>query len=785
MLPIKLLVTVAFALFGATETPPAFPDYNHESNPQLPPVTFDKVQYTFPDCKNGPLKHNLVCNEHAKPMDRAKALVEKFTVDQLIKATGNTSPAVENLGLPAYQWWSEALHGLARANFTAVNGEFGSVTSFPMPILMGGAFNDELIKQVGDVVSTEARAFNNAGRTGLDFWTPNINPFRDSRWGRGQEVASEDPTQVGRYAYNLVQGLQGGLADDFNEDRLKVAATCKHFVGYDLESWEGHSRLGYNAEIADQDLADYYLPSFQACVRDGKAASVMCSYNAVNGVPTCASEFYMKDILRDAYDWQDGLIVSDCDAIYNIWNPHLYAEDMKGAVTDAIKAGVDLNCGDTYQNHLGEALGNKTITETNLKNAITRQYATLIRLGYFDDPSKQPYRHLGWKDVNTPKSQQLAYQAAVEGIALLKNDGTLPFNNHKVKKVAVIGPWANATTQMQGNYAGTAPYLISPLEAAKADYQVEYALGTAINSTSTDGFKDAIKAAKHADAIVYLGGIDNSIEDEAKDRESLAWPGNQLDLIDELSGLKKPLVVLQFGGGQVDDTKLKNNKHVNSIVYAGYPGQSGGKAIWDVLSGKYAPAGRLTTTQYPASYADQVPATDMSLRPRKGFPGRTFMWYNQEPVYEFGHGLHYTTFKASPIGHSKVSGNIQHIIGSAHHDYVDKAVVAEFSADIKNTGKVTSDYAALLYGKTTAGPGPHPNKVLVDYTKLHQIQPKRSEHAKFTVTLDSLAQTDSKGNKWVYPGTYTFFVDNDAKAEFTLQLSGKATIIQKFPSKSH
>ncbi|KAG7662063.1 uncharacterized protein J8A68_004451 [[Candida] subhashii] len=779
MLPIQLLVSLAFVLFGTNAlTPPASPDYNTEANPQLPSVLFQLDNYTFPDCKNGPLKDNLVCNERASPNERARALIEKFTTEDLIANTGNTSPGVPSLGLPPYQWWQEALHGIDRANFTA-SGEFQHATSFPQPILMGGAFNDPLYKQVGDVISTEARAFNNAGRYGLDGWAPNINPFRDSRWGRGQEVASEAPVQVGRYAYNLVQGIQGGLDND-NTDKLKMAATCKHFAGYDMEGWDGHSRLGYNAIISEQDLSDYYTPSFQHCVRDGRAASVMCSYNAVNGVPACANEYLLKDILRDSYDWQDGLIVSDCDAIYNVWNPHMYAEDMTGASADALKATVDVNCGTTYPENLGYALGNNTINVGQLKAALTRQYATLIRLGYFDDPENQPYRKLGWNDVATPEAQQIAYQAAVEGLALLKNDGTLPFDR-KIKNVAVIGPWANATTQMQGDYAGVAPYLISPLQGAQGDYHVTYALGTQINTTSTAGFSEALNAAKHADAIVYLGGIDNSIENEALDRESITWPGNQLELVKQLSELKKPLAVVQFGAGQIDDTELKNNKHVNSILYAGYPGQSGGKAIFDVISGKYAPAGRLTTTQYPASYADEVPMTDMSLRPSGSFPGRTFMWYNKEPVYEYGHGLHYTTFKASPVGSDKKSVNIQQAIASVHNTYVDQGVVATFTAAIKNTGKVTSDFAALLYGKTTAGPGPHANKVLVDYTKLHQIAPKKSQNAEFTVTLGSIAQADTQGNKWVYPGTYTLFVDNDKLTSFTVTLTGKAAIVQQFP----
>ncbi|EGW32586.1 uncharacterized protein SPAPADRAFT_51129 [Spathaspora passalidarum NRRL Y-27907] len=788
MLPIKLLATLALSIFAIGETPPSFPDYNTESNPQLPPITFQAVHFSFPDCQNGPLKDNDVCNPYLPNNQRAKAVVDLFTVDELIANMGNTSPGVERLGLPPYQWWSEGLHGIARSNFTA-SGEYSHATSFPQPILMGGAFNSDLYKQVGNVIGTEARAFNNVGRAGLDYYSPNINPFKDPRWGRGQEVASESPVLVGNYALNYVQGLQGGIDSNPNDDTLQVAATCKHFAGYDMESWKQHSRLGYNAIISDQDLADYYFPTFQSCVRDAKAAGAMCSYNAINGIPVCASEFFLGTVIREGFDFQNGVIHSDCDSLYSIWNPHLYVQDLGAAAADGIKAGVDVNCGDTYQNNLGYALGNKTINEDQIRASVTRQYSNLIRLGYFDSPQTNKYRTYNWSDVSTSQANQLAYQAAVEGITLLKNDGTLPFNKDKVKNVAVIGPWANATTDMLGDYAGTPPYLISPLQGAQdSGFKVQYAYGTQINTTLTTNYTAALNAAKGADAIVYFGGIDNSIENEALDRESLAWPGNQLDLVSKLSGLNKPLVVVQFGAGQVDDTEIKNNNNVNSIVYAGYPGQSGGTAIWDVLNGIYAPAGRLSTTQYPASYADQVPMTDMTLRPRDGYPGRTFMWYNGEPVYEFGYGLHYTTFSVSlanaPPKGAPQSFNIDQFIAAKSSQYVDTSLITTFDVNIKNTGKVTSDYAALLYSNTTSGPGPHPNKILVSFDKLHQIHPGQIQTASLPVTIGSLLQTDTNGNKWLYPGAYTFFVDNDMKAQWEITLTGQAALVQNYPSQS-
>ncbi|KAK6205303.1 glycoside hydrolase superfamily [Scheffersomyces amazonensis] len=765
----------------AVPFPSGSPDYNTEANPQLPPVTFQNVNYTFPDCQNGPLKHNLVCNPAANYLDRAKALVSLFTLEELYNNTGNTSPGVPRLGVPAYQWWSEGLHGIASSPGVqyAQEGQFTHSTSFPQPILISAAFDDPLVQQIGTTISTEGRAFNNNGRAGLDYWTPNINPFRDQRWGRGQETPGEDPYRVSQYVYNLIDGLQGGIGPQ----DLKIAATCKHFFGYDIESWEGHSRLGYNAIINDQDLADYFLPPFQSCVRDAKVASTMCSYNAVNGVPSCANQPYLQNVLRDYYGLGEGVIVSDCDAIFNIWDPHLYADSPAGAAAAALKAGVDVNCGNTYQLYLGEAYSNGTITEQDLQTALIHQYGALIRLGYFDPAQHQPYRFLGWNDVSTPYAESLAYQAAAEGITLLKNDGTLPFSNG-IKKLALIGPWANATTQMQGNYAGVAPYLISPLEGAQqAGYQVTYTEGTLINTTSTNGFAAALANAKEADAIVYLGGIDGTIEAEAQDRDSLTWPGNQLDLIGQLSALNKPLVVLQFGGGQVDDSSLKNNSDVNAIVWGGYPGQSGGKAVFDILKGTVSPAGRLPTTQYPAAYASEVAMTEMSVRPSSNNPGRTYQWYTGTPVYEFGYGLHYTNFTAQLLSPKNQVFNIATLIqaGKFQSQYADKATVTVFSIEVENVGKVTSDYSTLLFSNNNNGPGPYKNKELVSYQRLHSIFPGAKQVAQLPVTLGSLSSVDSNGNRYIYPGTYNFTVDTDSKTTFQITLNGSPTLIEEFP----
>lgn len=389
---------------------------------------------------------------------RAKALVAILTTAEKINATISASPGVPRLGLPPYEWWSEALHGVANSPGVSFNTEsgadFGYATSFPQPITLGAAFDDALVNAVAKVVSTEARAFSNAGRAGLDFWTPNINPFRDPRWGRGQETPGEDPYHLSSYVKALIAGLEGTGDSESNKDGKykKVVSTCKHFAGYDVESWNGNYRYQFDASISTQDMVEYYLPPFQACARDAKVGAFMCSYNAVNGVPTCADDWLLNDVLRNHWNWTGGnddgfWVTSDCDAIQNVFLPHRWSTTREAAAADSLKAGTDLNCGTYYSHHLQGAYDQGLINDTNLDTAVTRLYGSLVKLGYFDPADSQPYRSLGWEDVGTPEAQQLAYTAAVEGTVLLKNNNTLPLNLEG-KTVAVIGDWAAATAQL-------------------------------------------------------------------------------------------------------------------------------------------------------------------------------------------------------------------------------------------------------------------------------------------------------------------------------------------------
>ncbi|GKT44012.1 putative exo-1,4-beta-xylosidase bxlB [Colletotrichum spaethianum] len=605
-----------------------------------------------------------------------------------------------------------------------------------------------------------------------------MNAFRDPRWGRGQETPGEDILVVSNYVQNFIAGLQG---EDPNEKM--IIATCKHFAAYDIET----ARRANNYNPSQQDLQDYFLPAFRRCVRDSNVGSVMCSYNSMDGIPACSSEYLLKEVLRDTWgftkDYQ--YVVSDCAAVTDVWLRHNFTDTEQGAASISLNAGTDLECGSSYL-RLNGSLADKQVTEERVGEALTRLYKALFTVGYFDGSA---HSSIGWSDVSTNDAQQLAYQAARAGMTLLKNNGVLPLSNGKFKSVALVGPFANATSQMQGGYPGTAPYLRSPLWAftEQNDLEVNYAMGTEINSTSDSGFADALAAAKKSDVVLYCGGIDLSIESEANDRVAITWPGNQLDLISQLSKLDKPLVVAQFGGGQVDDTALVENENVNALFWAGLPSQSGGLALHDLVVGKESFAGRLPSTQYPASYAQDVSIFNINLQPNGTFPGRTYKWYTGKPVFPFGYGLHYTKFKFAWKSTLEPSYEIYSIVSStkpgASGNVTDITPFKTITATVDNVGDFNSDYAGLLFlSSKNAGPEPRPNKSLVSYSRLHNITAGGSAELSLRLTLGSLARSDTKGDLTIFPGDYTLELDNDKSLTFNFTLTGDPVVIDSLPA---
>ncbi|KAI0965733.1 glycoside hydrolase superfamily [Xylaria arbuscula] len=740
----------------------------------------------FPNCQSAPLSSNQVCNTTLDPWSRAAALVAAMTTSEKISNSWDNSPGVSRIGLPAYEWWQEALHGVARSRGVqfATSGDFSYATSFPQPITMGAAFDMPLIASVSTTVSTEARAFSNAGRCGLNFWTPNINPFRDPRWGRGQEVPSEDPYHMSQYVMQLIPGLQGGLKAD---PYYKLVATCKHYAGYDMENWKGNNRYAFDAKISMQDLQDYYLHPFRTCVRDANAHSIMCSYNAVNGVPSCADPWLLQKVLREHYGFSEW-VTADCDALQNVWTDHHYGGSAAGAAAASINAGTDLDCGQFWPQNLQSAYNSKLFNDTVLNRSLTRRYASMVTLGWFDAPAKQPYRQLAWADVAKPDAKTLALRAAQEGLVLLKNEGTgkLPLSVTTAKRVAVVGPLATATTQMQGNYYGIAQSISTVVDAFKtAGFTVTNAQGCALTGTSTSGFAAAVSLAKSADATVFVGGMDTSIEAEDKDREQITWPGAQLSLIQQLAVATgdKPFIVVQMGT-MVDSSALVTDNNTNALLWAGYPGQDGGKAIVSVLTGAVSPAGRLPVTQYPGDYVNQVQMTNMNLQPGSGNPGRTYKWYSKPAVFPFGYGLHYTSFNLSLPAALPATFAISDLTNNATQGTpLDLFPLTSLPVSVTNVGNVTSDYVLLAFIKGTYGPTPYPNKSLVAFTRLHDIKPGDTATGTLDIKLGSVARSDANGALTLWPAKYELVLDIDDRVSWDFEITGTAIVLDTLPAK--
>ena len=511
----------------------------------------------------------------------------------------------------------------------------------------------------------------------------------------------------------------------------------------------------------------------------------MCSYNSLNGVPTCADPYLLQDILREHWGWTNDnqYVTSDCDAIQNIYLPHAYTNNSQQAVADAMNAGADLNCGTYYQTHLPIAYSEGLFNESVIDRAIVRLYSALIKVGYFDPASATPYRSLTWSDVSTPASEQLALRAAEEGITLLKNDGTLPLKNTNVS-VALIGSWSNASTQMQGNYYGIAPYLHSPLYAAQQIFPiVNYAAGVGGQTDpTTDDWQEALATASESDIIIVADGIDTSVEAEGMDRYLIGWSGGQIDLLQEFAAMGKPIILLQMGD-QLDDTPWLNNPNVSAIIWGGYPGQDGGTALMNVVTGKVAPAGRLPVTQYPASYVNEVAMTDMSLRPNAttGNPGRTYKWFN-ESVLEFGYGMHYTNFTLSPSNLSSSTYDIANLACNTTK-YLDLCPFISLNVTVANTGSVTSDFSTLAFISGEYGPQPYPIKQLVAYSRLYNITGGSSATTQLNLTLGSLARYDDSGNAILFPGNYSILLDVPTQTTLDFTLSGSQLVLDQFPTR--
>ncbi|CAF1318287.1 unnamed protein product [Adineta steineri] len=727
----------------------------------------------FPDCKSGPLSFFPICNQSLPSRERAADLISRMTTIEKISQTITTADSIPRLGLPKYEWWSEALHGLAFSPGVFFGGDLPAASSFPMPINLGATFNMNLVHRIASIISTEARAFNNDGRAGLTFFTPNINIFRDPRWGRGQETPGEDPFLTSQYVYSLIEGLQRG--DD--ERYLKIAANCKHFDAYDLENWNGTDRHHFNAKVTDQDLVETYLPSFKSCIKDAQVASIMCSYNSINGIPACAHKFLLETIARESFHL-NGFVVSDCNAISDILHAHRYTSSVEDTVAVALHAGTDLECGVFYLFHMNTALNRKKIVEADIDQALMRTFDVLIRLGWFDPPEQQIYRKLNKNNVDTLEARQLSLISAQESIVLLKNiNKILPLKLTQLmnKKIALIGPTADATVTMQGIYHGRAPFLIDPITGFKNVtagnfIDIQHARGCGISSHNEKDFAAAIKLAQSSDIVFFFGGIDNTIEREGTDRTTITLPEVQLALIQQLEKVSRsPLHIVIMSGGGIDLSYIRNSTQCGSLIWMGYPGQSGGLAVATVVFGQYNPAGRLPVTLYPGSYVNAVSMFDMQMRPSSTNPGRTYKFYTGQAVYEFGYGLSYTTFNYTYNNNTfKSFVSMKSLLKNIEKE--DRTIISSIRINVTNTGDMDGDDVVLAYvtPPTVNNGSIVPSKQLFGFERIH-LKQNETKEVFFPFTIAAALTIAENASKWIHPGLYHIIIGQQRMFSITLE----------------
>jgi len=686
------------------------------------------------------------------PQQRAADLVGRMTLEEKASQLANQARAIPRLNVPAYDWWSEALHGVARN---------GYATAFPEPVGLAATFDVPAIHQMAVVTSTEARIKHaqavRAGHSsiyeGLDFWSPNINIFRDPRWGRGQETYGEDPFLTARMGVAFVTGMQG---DD--PRYYRTISTPKHFA---VHSGPESTRHGADVAVSKHDELDTYLPAFRAAVVEAKAGSVMCAYNSINGEPACANQFLLQDQLRGWWGFQ-GYVVSDCGAVLDIHDGHKFRPTQPEASAISLKRGMDNECVDyidrvtddhDYKPYL-DAVKQGYLKESDIDATVTRLFTARVKLGMFDPPEMVPYNSIDESLLDSAAHRTLARKIANESMVLLKNDGVLPLKTSGIR-IAVVGPLANQTEVLLGNYNGTPTHTVSILEGLRKEFAgatVNYVPGTkflateepephAQGWTAADLTADpaAIAAAKDADVIVAVVGITGHLEGEEMkvdepgfhggDRTSLDLPKPEQALLEALAATGKPLVVVLTNGSALGVNWA--NAHANAILDAWYPGEEGGSAVAETLSGKNNPAGRLPVTFYKD--VSQLPSFDSYA-----MKGRTYRYFEGTPLYPFGYGLSYTTFAYSGL--------------TGPGDAVAAGTAAEFEVTVTNTGNRAGDEVAQLYLEFPKVPGA-PLKALRGFERVH-LDSGASTKVHFRLKPRDMSMVTEAGEPIVAEGKY-------------------------------
>lgn len=689
--------------------------------------------------------------EHAR--SRAEELVSKMTIEEAASQLRFDSPAIDRLGIPEYNWWNEALHGVARA---------GTATSFPQSIGLGATFDTELLGKIGETVATEGRAKYNEISSmgdrdiykGLTFWSPNVNVFRDPRWGRGQETYGEDPFLISRLAIPFIKGIQG------DGEYMKAAACAKHFA---VHSGPEAKRHEFNVEPSRKDLMETYLPAFEACVKEAGVESVMGAYNRLYGEPCCGHSF-LNDIIRDEWGF-DGHIVSDCWAIRDFHENHKVTKNSEESAALALSKGCDLNCGCTYV-HLMKAYNKGLVTEKQIRDAAVRLFTTRFILGLFDETE---YDSLNYLDVETKDSIALSKRASDEAIVMLKNDGVLPVSKDKVKVISVIGPNADARRPLMGNYYGTSSEYITALEgirkAAGDGVRILYSEGCDLAITKPDPLSrdyntiaEAEAVMKRSDLVVLVIGLNETLEGEegdqgnqyaSGDKLNLSFPKPQLKLIEAVKKSGKPFVTVVMTGSAMDLTPF--SEEASAILQAWYPGARGGLSIGDIIFGKVNPSGKLPVT-LPKSVTDLPDFEDYSMK------NRTYKYIENEPLYPFGYGL---TYGKVALTNAVLSDST----ATARENGFDITV------SVKNDGGIKTGEVVQIYAKALEDQNEVRNYKLVGFKRV-TLEAGASEDVVISISADALKVFTEDGSKVTPSGKiaiYAGFGQPDAR---TAQLCG-------------
>lgn len=694
----------------------------------------------------------------------ATELVGKMTVEEKASQLKFDAPAIDRLGIPAYNWWNEALHGVARA---------GTATMFPQAIGMAAAFDKNLMKEIGDIIALEARAkYNEQSKRGdrdiykgLTLWSPNVNIFRDPRWGRGHETYGEDPYLTSELAVPFIKGLQG------NGEFLKTAACAKHFAVHSGPEGERHY---FNAKASKKDLEETYLPAFEACVKRADVESVMGAYNRTNDEPCCANKPLMQDTLRDKWGFK-GHYVSDCWAVRDFHENHKVTTVPEESVKLALEMGCDVNCGCTYQKVMNAyragMLDEKYITESCI-----RLFTTRYLLGMF---TKTDYDKIPYNVVECKEHVAVSKKTALEGIVLLKNDGILPLNRDKVKTIGVVGPNANSRLALMGNYHGTASRYVTVLEGIQDkvgdDINVLYSEGCHlfkqnVSDLSNQDYPDRVSevqtVADYSDVLIVVVGLDETLEGEegdtgnqfaSGDKINLELPVPQRQLIGSALACGKPTIIINMSGSAIN-LGLAQEKAA-AVIQAWYPGERGGEAMADILFGEVSPSGKLPITFYNSS--EELPDfRDYSMK------NRTYRYFEGTPLYPFGYGLTYGKVVAKDM-------KVEALKSGDEFDGVNVEVT------LTNEGSFATEDVLQVYVKDTGFELAIPNPSLAGFER---IGLGAGETKKVTVRVEARAFTsvDDEGVRKLFSKNFKIYAGTSQPDKRSEELTGVACLEQEF-----